>query len=177
MDPPNLTEDFTRFFNFFFHENFLTDNPVENMASSCPLWIYLLIGFYGFSIYKNYINLIFSYWKSAKNQITFFETTDRHCFCPQTNLVFIPSSLKSDHQSDYLLTFFIYLYFVSFFLWNCKKNILQLLLVSKLGQSSRPITSQIRPRHFQDSFIHSDTLRITPYTKIVGEKSQTKMTS
>ena len=145
------------------------------MASSCPLWNYILIGFYGFSIYKNYIKLLLL--KKCKKSNNFFETTDRHCFCPQTNLVFIPSSLKSDHQSDYLLTFFIYLYFVSFFLWNCKKNILQLLLVSKLGQSSRPITSQIRPRHFQDSFIHSDTLRITPYTKIVGEKSQTKMTS
>ena len=150
---------------------------MENMASSCPLWNYILIGFYGFSIYKNYINLIFSYWKSAKNQITFFWDDWQTLFLPSDESCVYPKFIKiglSIGLSSYL---FIYLYFVSFFLWNCKKNILQLLLVSKLGQSSRPITSQIRPRHFQDSFIHSDTLRITPYTKIVGEKSQTKMTS
>ena len=115
--------------------------------------------------------------KKCKKSNNFFWDDWQTLFLPSDESCVYPKFIKiglSIGSSSYL---FIYLYFVSFFLWNCKKNILQLLLVSKLGQSSRPIRSQIRPRHFQDSFIHSDTLRITPYTKIDGEKCQTKMTS
>ena len=65
--------------------------------------------------------------------------------------------------------FLISLYFISLFSWNCKKNILQLFLVSMLGQILSTNHEPDTPTRFWDSFIHSDMLRITPYTKLIWE--------
>ena len=117
LNQPNPTQDFSQVLEIIF---FLTDNLAENTASSCPFWK-ILIGFYDFSIYKNYINFIFSYLKSAKNQITFLRRLTDIVFALRRILCLSQVHQKSDHLPDYHLTF-LFIFILSVFSYRIAKR-------------------------------------------------------